>query len=348
MIHRTLREVSSIKVIFTRFLKDNISYIATYFISFFFVALFYSISTNHAIEVIYPLSLSIFIIIVFLIFKWIRYYSFNCKLDKCSGKEANIIEGYSQEEKKVVEVIENIKESYIKEINKITSDNLKDNKFISQWIHNMKTPVAVIDLVAQGVKRNEITIEEAMESISEENTRLLINLDQVLNLLRLEDFSRDYVPESINLVKLLKETINEKRNQFIYNNIFPKFECKDEGVQVFTDPKWNKVMLEQFISNAIKYSSSKEEKKYVWFNIKKKGDKVILTIKDEGVGIPDYDIKRIFEPFFTGENGRIFKNSSGIGLYICKEISSKLNHSINISSEVCKGTEIEIHYLSKL
>lgn len=336
------------KSIFARFLKDNLSYIATYFISFFVVVLFYSIATKHAIEIVYPLALSIFIILVFLTFKWFKYYSFSCKLDKCSGKEANIIEGYSQEEKKVVEVIEDIKATYIKEINKITSDNLKDNKFISQWIHNMKTPVSVIDLVVQRVKKDEITIGEAMESISEENSRLLGNLEQVLNILRLEDFSRDYIPESINLVKLLKETINEKKNQFIYNNIFPKFESDNEDVQVFTDPKWNKVMLEQFISNAIKYSSSKEEKKYIFFNIKKKDDKVLLTIKDEGVGIPDYDMKRIFEPFFTGENGRNFKNSSGIGLFICKEISNKLNHTINISSEVGMGTEIKIQYLSRL
>ena len=92
-------------------------------------------------------------------------------------------------------------------------------------------------------------------------------------------------------------------------------------------------MLEQIISNAIKYSDAKRNKKYVVFSIEKINETTKLTIKDEGVGIPEQDLPRVFEPFFTGENGRKFRNSTGIGLYLCKQIIERNDGRLIASSE---------------
>ena len=170
--------------------------------------------------------------------------------------------------------------------------------------------------------------------------------------MRLEDFSMDYVPEALNLYDSLKNVINERRSQFIHNNVFPKVQCDCNAEKILTDTKWNEFMMGQIISNAIKYSriynEDKEVCKHVYFHIGKQNKYIVLTIRDEGVGIPHYDINRVFEAFFTGENGRKYKQSTGIGLYICKVISEKLGHEILIESEEGNGTKLQIKYLSKL
>ncbi|MEG0295268.1 MAG: sensor histidine kinase [Clostridium sp.] len=330
-----------------RFLKDQIGYIITYIISFSLVLLFYTLSTEHTIEIIYPLSICIFVLSIFLVVKFIRYADFNGRLKKCNGKNANITSYYTEEQKEVIRVINSIEQYYIDEVNTIKSNNLKKNKFISQWIHNMKTPVSVIDLILQRMKLEKVTLEECINNIGEENTRLVNNLDQILDIFRLEEFNRDYVPEKVKLFDLVKSVINDKKNQFVYNKVYPKVDIA-EDIIILTDLKWSKVMLEQIISNSIKYSSNENEIKSIYFTVFKDKDKIRLRIRDEGVGIPSYDINRIFEAFFTGENGRKFKNSSGIGLFVTKEICEKLNHEINVVSEVDHGTIVEISYLSIL
>ena len=105
-------------------------------------------------------------------------------------------------------------------------------------------------------------------------------------------------------------------------------------------------MLSQIISNAIKYSSDHDKSKNIYFSISKEEKYTVLEIRDEGIGIPEYDIDRVFEPFFTGENGRRIKKSSGIGLYICKLIAEKLGHKIHIKSKVGQGTIVKLRYLS--
>jgi signal transduction histidine kinase len=212
----------------------------------------------------------------------------------------------------------------------------------------MKTPVSIIDLVIQKHNSGDIDTDSAIENISEENERLLTTLEQVINLIRVEDFAKDYVPEKVDLVSSIKKVINNKKNQFIHNNLFPKLDSIMETVYVLSDQKWNEVMLDQIVSNAIKYSNAGDSHKNVTFTIEQNQAYTMLTITDEGIGIPKHDIRRVFEPFFTGENGRVGNSATGIGLFISSEISTKLGHEISIDSEVQKGTSVKIKYLTKL
>lgn len=319
-----------------------------YFLGIFFVGLFYYISYGKGIEIIYPVLLALFVYFIFILYRFIAYSEFNKKSDKLVDNMDYDIKAYTCEEKEFVKHIAAIHKKYIEKINYIKFNNSKNKRFISQWIHNMKTPISVIDLIIQKTSKSEIPAEKALIDIKKENDSLLNKLEQVLMLMRLENFTNDYIPETVDLVKTLRKVINNRKNQFIYSNVYPKLETFEEHVMVLSDEKWNEAMIDQIVSNAVKYSNAKDNSKNVYFTIKKADDKVLLSIKDEGIGIPEYDIQRIFEPFFTGDNGRLCSGATGIGLYFCAEVAKKLGNKINVYSKTGEGTEIVITYLSKL
>lgn len=115
---------------------------------------------------------------------------------------------------------------------------------------------------------------------------------------------------------------------------------------IYTDAKWLKFAVGQVITNAVKYSSGVSDR--LELKIFRREDKTVLEIRDHGVGIPSQDLKRVFDPYYTGENGRRFQESTGIGLYLVKEITGKLNHEVEISSAPGKGTAVQFIFLTKV
>jgi signal transduction histidine kinase len=228
-------------------------------------------------------------------------------------------------------------------------------RFMSQFIHAMKTPVTIIDLAVQKAQGNIASDGKAcrdcelIKDISAENKRQKEMLDNLLEYLRLEEFSRDYIPESVDLLDELNNIINSRKRSFIYNSVLPNTSnIADQRFMVLTDKKWNRVLIDQIISNAIKYSAAGEQMKNIDFCIENEGKQTKLIIKDHGIGIPAHDLPKITEPFFTGENGRTQKNATGIGLYIVKLIAEKLGHELEIQSETGRGTSVIISYLTKM
>lgn len=337
------------RTIITHFVKDRMTIMAAYFTNTALIILFFYLLTDGNISGIYPMILSIFVFIIFLSNEFYKYIRFNKWIDNQADNPDYEIDVSTYEHKQIVKVINRVHSRYINKINEIEEDVTDSNRFLSQWIHDMKTPVSVIDLIIQKLKEEKDTFnDELIMELEEENDKILKNLEQTLTMIRLKEFSQDYVPQAIELNKLLKNIIKDSKKQFIYNNVFPIFNNTDNESYILSDVKWNRFMLEQIISNAIKYSSCKEQSKYIYFDIVDEGKYTVLNIKDEGIGIPEYDINKIFEPFFTGENGREYKNSTGIGLYICNMIAEKLEHELSIKSIKGEGTTVSIKYLSKL
>ncbi|AKA68151.1 sensor histidine kinase [Clostridium scatologenes] len=341
------------KKILVNFIKDKLNFTIGYFLNTILILLYvYLLCTQ--IDLLYPLLLSIILYLFIILNEWTRYYKFNRNLNEGIENRYFNLNFKTNEQKEASRAILKIHENYTNKISSIYAQNTKNKYFLSQWIHNIKTPVSIIDLIIQKATKdanfnsNELNILKLFFDIKQENNKVRNGLEQVLNISRLSDFSKDYSPETLNLVSLLREVINSKKSNFIYNNIFPKIDFKYEKALIITDKKWNKFILEQIISNAIKYSAINKEKKYIYFNIYINHKETKLIIRDEGIGIPSYDIKRIFEPFFTGENGRKVNDATGIGLYICKLISQKLNHTILVESEFNKGTTVSIIYPSKI
>ncbi|MBZ9609058.1 sensor histidine kinase [Clostridium estertheticum] len=332
----------NIKVL-KNFTRDNINFVLIYFITHVLISLYHSYF-NKSLNYIYLIS----IFIIFIIIKYIKYYVTNKEIRKLIDNIEVDDKKFTCDQKEVIELIYNIHNNYETKIYESKLQTENTHRFISQWIHNMKTPLSVIDLIIQKYKINEVKSAIAIDHIEGEKEIILRNLNQVLKVFRLESFTTDYIPENIDLIVVVRKVINANKNHFLYNNVYPIMQGKDENAVIMTDSKWNEAMLEQIISNAIKYSNASKKPKNVYFCIEELNNEIILKIRDEGIGIPYIDLERVFEPFFTGTNGRSNHNATGIGLYFCSEVAKKLGHSIKISSVVGKGTEVTVQYLSKL
>ena len=147
---------------------------------------------------------------------------------------------------------------------------------------------------------------------------------------------KDYIIKQINLDNVVRNVVKRNYRDFIHKKI--KLDIKDINEIVYSDGKWTEFIINQIIGNSIKYSSNKEP--IINISSVKKANSVMLIIEDNGVGIIDKDINRVFEKGFTGENGRRFSKSTGMGLYLCDKLCSKLGLKISIDSEVNKGTKI--------
>ncbi|GAA0127355.1 sensor histidine kinase [Clostridium sp. CTA-19] len=305
-----------------------------------FIIVFYFLLFENS-EILYPLILSGTVIIVYFIIEIIKYCGFKQKLAdsiKSPNYKKNNVD-YKEEE--ILNVIDEIHNEYLNEIYELKEKIKGKDYLFSQWIHNMKTSITVIDLACE---KSELENKEIkyIKDIKEENSSIKKNLEECLNLLRLEDFSRDYVTNPYNLKELVSNAINLKKRDFIYKGVFPKVNIS-EKIYIYTDKKWFIYMLEQIIANAIKYSKIKNSSR-IEIYAKENAREVELIVKDYGVGINKEDLPRIFNPFFTGNNGRQERSSTGIGLYMVKLISKKLGILVDIQSDVGKGTKVSIKF----
>jgi signal transduction histidine kinase len=156
------------------------------------------------------------------------------------------------------EAVKKLHMDYSDKLNNSEINRKKDRRFLSLWIHNMKTPLSVTDILIQRMEREEIDKTAGIQAIKEENQKLFMNLDTVLNMIRMEEFAKDYVPEQINLISEITSIINKNRSLFINNHVFPKIVTDLKEADILSDRKWNELMINQIISNAVKYSRDED------------------------------------------------------------------------------------------
>ena len=225
--------------------------------------------------------------------------------------------------------------------NRIAKKELLD--YYGMWVHQIKTPIAALDILLQNTERMLYQLDEKemmQKAISVSDMKMeLFKIEQyvemALNYLRVEDISSDLVFKKHELDDMVRQVIRKYAKIFISKKI--KIDFKPTKACIVTDEKWFIFVLEQIISNALKYI----KKGQISIYMKEKS----LVIEDTGIGIPAEDLPRIFEKGFTGYNGRENKKSTGIGLYLCKNIMDKLQWNITVDSEVGSGTKI---YLTKM
>ncbi len=205
--------------------------------------------------------------------------------------------------------------------------------YYGMWVHQIKTPLSAMNLLLQSYDVKE----EAELSFVKEMRLELFKVEQyvemVLVYLRMENMSADLSFEQSVLDDLIRQVIRKYSRQFIIQKIKLNYETINS--RVLTDEKWMVFVLEQLLSNALKYTRSG----YISIYMEKKE----LVIQDTGIGIEAEDLPRVFEKGFTGYNGRTDKKSTGIGLYLCKSIMDKLRHQIRIESEVGVGTKVYLN-----
>ncbi len=204
---------------------------------------------------------------------------------------------------------------------------------LMQWVHQMKTPVSVIRLMVQSDAKKMDTF-----GVLYELDRLQNQMDLMLGMARAGQVKNDLVVEKISLGGLLQEVIRKNKRLFIQRKVFPRVEIHEEML-ISSDRKWLSFAIEQILHNAVKYS---EEDSAIEIRAEKAGLHVHLMIRDHGTGIRKRDLPRVFELYYTGSNGRENDQSSGIGLYLVKEILDDLGHAIAIESEAGQGTSVSI------
>lgn len=265
-----------------------------------------------------------------------KYYSSLLKrLDELDKKyfigdvatEEDFLEG-----KILFEIISQATKSMKDDISESIRNSNDYKEYIELWVHEIKTPIATCKLLIEN-NDNEVT-----ESIGEEVTKVEDYIEQVLFYARSNAVEKDYLIKEINLKKSINAVIRKNANTLIEKRV--KVDIRNVDKIVSCDSKWIEFILGQIVSNSIKYMDKKESVLKIYSE--NMGNDVLLKICDNGIGMDERSVIKAFEKGYTGENGRRFGKSTGMGLYLCKKLCEKLGLGINIKSNENEGTEVTI------
>lgn len=317
------------------FIREHVAYVIFQIFVVAFILLLYWLEGFRNVETAaYSIIMSVVLVVTFLT---VRYMLRRRYLQKISDLPKSMEMALQKDAKTAEHVLtekymQHLYKHYQHEVQQLYASQTRQYKFMNQWIHQMKTPLSVLELLLQ-----EPEIDS--RSMQEEVDRMKRGLDMVLMTARIENFQEDFQVEQVNLKGLVTSVINDNKRLFITNRVFPQVDI-DESIIVMSDSKWLQFCVMQFITNAVKYTFEDGKKIYVRSSIE--DGRVRLKIVDEGIGIPVSDLTRVTKPFYTGENGRKTGESTGMGLYLAQEILTKLGHELHIRSEVGLGTEVEV------
>ena len=232
------------------------------------------------------------------------------------------------------ETLYDINKSMIENVNQYNLSIIDFKEYVEMWIHEVKIPIASLTLLTHN---NPDKIDKRYI----EQIRKLDNyIDQILYYVRSENVEKDYIIKEKNLQEIIKNVALRNKDDLLENNV--RLEVDIHNEKVLTDSKWLEFILNQVINNSIKYKKNDATESYIKIISKEEKDKIYLSIYDNGVGIPESDISRVFDKSFTGENGRTRAKSTGMGLYIAKKLCNKLGHKIIIESKIQEYTNITI------
>jgi len=321
--------------ILSLYLKQKIGIIVVIVVSFGIFLTVFSLYSLPLEPVAYAVLLtSIFMLLVGII-EFAAFYHKHMLLEKLKDSIAisdltlpnpkGLIERDYQE---LIRVIHENRREIINEKDKALADM---TDYYTIWAHQIKIPIAAMQLLLQS--KHAYTNDE----LSDQLFKVEQYVEMALQYLRTESLSGDLMLKRYSLDDMVKQAVRKYSKSFIRKRI--KLNYKDLNREVLTDEKWAVFVIEQILSNALKYTGKGEISIYMDSN-----SPDTLVIEDTGIGIEPEDLPRIFEKGFTGYNGRLDKKSTGIGLYLCKRILRKLSHTISIESQVGKGTKVKIGF----
>lgn len=229
-------------------------------------------------------------------------------------------------------VMKDVNKSMNDEIAKYKRFNREYREYIEMWVHEIKTPIASSNLIFENNK-NDIT-----KSLAEEMNKIDGYVEQALYYAKSNSVEKDYIILGTSLKEIVNSVIRKNSKVLINKRI--KIEIFEDDFVVYVDKKWMEFIINQIINNSIKYMD--KGTKVLKITAQNSENRVALTIEDNGIGMNEKDVSKAFEKGFTGENGRRFSKSTGIGLYLCKKLCDKLALGISIFSLQGKGTKVQI------
>ncbi len=314
-----------------QYIKKHIKTIILISIFIFSFVIIFSLYNLPVEAVWYSSLLCIVFGIIFLLADFVEYYKRHKLLTELQNQITLSIDELPSPkdllEKDYQSLIAVLYSDKIDFVSKSDSNRTNLIDYYTLWVHQIKTPIAAMRLLLQSKE-------------TQENDELLMELfkieqyvEMVLGYLRLDSDYTDFILKKYRLDSIVKQAVRKFAKQFIRKKI--SLDYTESDTEVITDEKWLVFAIEQILSNALKYTN---QGKILIYTI----DGKTLVIEDTGIGIEAEDLPRVFEKGFTGYNGRNDKKSTGIGLYLCKQILTKLGHTITIESETGKGTRVKI------
>lgn len=221
--------------------------------------------------------------------------------------------------------------------------------YYSMWVHQIKTPISAMKLLLEAEReelgqlmcddeQSQCLLSDNMDSFEDELFRIEEYVSMALQYQRVSSTENDFVLEKVSVDGVIRDTIKKYAKVMIRRHIGMNYSGTVQ--EVYTDGKWLAFMLEQILSNAIKYTPQGG----VTIETAEEKDRFFITIKDTGIGIKAEDLPRVFEKGYTGYNGHADKKATGIGLYLCRQMADKLGHTIRMESEIGKGTKVWIGF----
>lgn len=321
------------------FIKERMLFLMVNLITFLLISILMNIVevSMNAIFVLFLIWFSPLLIYMFLEFiKYNRYFkNLTSTLEGLDKKYLlpEVINGpRSQEERIISDVLKECNKSMHENVKYYKDEQAEYKEYIETWVHEIKTPIASAKLILENDDSN------LSSRINYEMKRVEGFIEQVLYYARSSDVSKDYIIREFSLRDVVMKAVKNNSRDFINRNIKLNIN-KIEG-NIFSDAKWIEFIINQIIINAIKFSIP--NKGEISISSKVNENNIVLTIKDNGVGINEKDIDRVFEKGFTGENGRNFGKSTGMGLYLCKKLCDKLGIGISLTSKEKIGTKVSI------
>lgn len=322
------------------FLKDQRPLLAVFILQLLTVSgVFWLDGYRNIAMILYAALLSVCLLAVYFVWRFITNRSLYRSLERADALDS--FKSIAPKTPISEAVHRSLKRQYRHYASELNSQQNKINnhvQFIGQWVHQMKTPVSVIHLMVQDRD------DEFAMAIGDEIDRIRKGLDLVLHTARLDSFSHDFVVEQVDLERLAKSAVTAQKRLFIRSKLFPRFEFNTMkgSLKAATDEKWLSFVLTQILTNAVRYTAKEQGSIIIRGFIRDGGP--VLEIQDEGVGIPASDLPRVFDPYFTGENGRNFRESTGMGLYLVKKICDELGHRVELESLQGQGTIVRIRF----
>ncbi|MGO4528309.1 sensor histidine kinase [Paenibacillus sp. 2TAF8] len=303
------------------------------------VAVFWYDGYDHWKTALYAVGLGLFLYASYLVYRYMSHRAFYTRMTRPVNSLDELVALHEAAPLSISleKLLDSQYAQYHTHLSRLEQKQQEYLTFINQWVHQMKTPLSVIELTVEEQEDDDARFR----SIREEADQMRRGLETVLYVARLDTFEQDFSVEPVELRAVGEEAIHELKRFFIRNHVYPEMQI-DDSLVVQSDAKWIRFVLVQLLSNAIKYAVGSGQK--VHLRAYEAERQVILEVQDHGIGIPKSDLNRVFRPFFTGENGRHFKESTGMGLYIAKEVLTRMSHQIELESVYGEGTTVRITF----
>ncbi|NMM63584.1 HAMP domain-containing histidine kinase [Clostridium sp. P21] len=285
---------------------------------------------------IYTIYVLTFLGAVYFIAEFIRFYRKHIFLQNEINKDLITIEEENFSNNLIETDYQNLLLKLYNQSKRLLDDreqlNREQSDYFNLWVHEIKTPIFVLDLLVQ----NKIKDTDTILKFKQELFKIEQYTEMVLQYLRIESLTKDFKFQQYSLYKIVKNAV--KKYSIIFINKDIELKLLEFETTVLTDEKWFSFILEQVLSNSLKYT--KEGRISIEFDAYLNE----LRISDTGIGIASEDLERIFEKSFTGYNGRSDRTSTGMGLYLCKKVACALNIEISAESALRQGTTIKLRF----